>query len=96
MLLVARIPYAPPALVTTVSTSFPLSTITKSAVTGGLPSVKLMVKDFRCNRNLRCMSQLQGVSEVGDRIPSNGDTVDLSEVTRAVRGRHSDPDLLAN
>ncbi len=37
-------PWAPPALVTTVSISLPLSTKTKFATTVGLPSVKLIVK----------------------------------------------------
>lgn len=41
---VAIIPWFPPALVTTVSISKPLSTTTKFAVTGGRPSVKLIVK----------------------------------------------------
>jgi hypothetical protein len=41
MLRVARIPCFPPAEVTTVSISSPPSTTTKSAVTGGRPSVKM-------------------------------------------------------
>jgi hypothetical protein len=44
MLPLAMIPWFPPALITTVSISEPLSTTTKFATTGGRPSVKLMVK----------------------------------------------------
>lgn len=44
MLPVAIIPWSPPALITTVSISKPLSTTTKFAATGGRPSVKLIVK----------------------------------------------------
>jgi hypothetical protein len=44
MLPVAMIPWFPPALITTVSISKPLSATTKFAAMGGRPSVKLMVK----------------------------------------------------
>src|ERR1700690_1458712 len=44
MLRVASSPWFPPALITTLSISEPLSTTTKLATTVGRPSVKLMVK----------------------------------------------------
>jgi hypothetical protein len=82
MLLVARMPWAPPALVTTVSISAPPPTTTKFTMTVGRPSVMLMVKVARAIRIHRVPAIGGRMSKVGDHVPGNGNGVDLSESNR--------------
>ena len=90
-----RMPSLPATLVTTVSISEPFPTTTKLVTTGGLPSVKSIVKVPVQSRVYRVRTLGRGVSEVGDSCTGDGYAVDLFKGTLAVKISHRNANLQA-
>ena len=96
MLLVAIMPWFPPALTTTASISDPSFTTTKLTLTGGRPSVEVEVERPGAIGIHGVSACGRSVSEVGDDNSADGYRVDLRKVAVIVKLSHGHAHLWAD